>query len=349
MGDGHQEAPLALRSLRETLGHLAEPVGEMGDLVPRPNPWQLDVVAPLRHLVRGCRECEHRLREPSREVPEESGSDDQAAEERKPDTPDEHQPPVAELCLRLRDDERAERLAAERDRFDDRHEGPILSRRRELDPGRRLGQSFEACVGLTQLTEARRLAREDLDPDVVQVRSRRLLELRRSEARRRRSLVDALKRLLLVQVGEPSGLPPEVVHGLVDDVVLKEAHGDDRRHEPGDQHAENEEGRYAEAERPHRFEGTAPLDGRRLRLRRDLVPHSPHRHDRAGVAELPPELADVNVDRARVTGERVAPHALEQLITRQHEPAMVEELPEEVELLRCELNLGARDDRLPAP
>ena len=47
-------------------------------------------------------------------------------------------------------------------------------------------------------------------------------------------------------------------------------------------------------------------------------------------------------------GEGVAPHALEQLVARQHEPAVVEQLPEQVELLRRELDLLAADRRLAA-
>ena len=51
----------------------------------------------------------------------------------------------------------------------------------------------------------------------------------------------------------------------------------------------------------------------------------------------------MHVDGARVAGERVAPDALEQLVARQHEPAVVEQLPEQVELLRRELDLLAVD------
>src|SRR6185312_9711013 len=80
--------------------------------------------------------------------------------------------------------------------------------------------------------------------------------------------------------------------------------------------------------------------GKGLRLRRflarvlrgrDLVAHTPHGDDRGRLAELPAQLAHVDVDSARVSGERVAPHALEQLIAREHESAVVEQLPEEVE------------------
>ena len=42
----------------------------------------------------------------------------------------------------------------------------------------------------------------------------------------------------------------------------------------------------------------------------------------------------MHVHRARIAGERVAPDALEQLIARQHDPAVVQQLPQQVELLR---------------
>src|SRR5947208_12031487 len=64
-----------------------------------------------------------------------------------------------------------------------------------------------------------------------------------------------------------------------------------------------------------------------------LVPNPPHRDDRRRVAELPPQLPHVDVDGARVTRERVAPDPLEQLIAREDQALVVEELPEEVELL----------------
>src|SRR5262249_31004283 len=73
-------------------------------------------------------------------------------------------------------------------------------------------------------------------------------------------------------------------------------------------------------------------DGRRVARGADLVADAPHRHDRRRVAELPPQLPDVNVDRAGVAGERVPPDALEQLVAGEHEPAVVEQLPEQVEL-----------------
>ena len=49
---------------------------------------------------------------------------------------------------------------------------------------------------------------------------------------------------------------------------------------------------------------------------------------------------------ARVAGEGVAPDALEQLIAGQNEATVVEQLPEEVELLRGELDLIGSDFHL---
>src|SRR3954470_11242418 len=86
----------------------------------------------------------------------------------------------------------------------------------------------------------------------------------------------------------------------------------------------------------------------RVLRRRDLVADTPHGDDRRRITELPPQLADMDVDGASVTRERVAPHTLEQLVARQHEPAMVEQLPQQIEFLRCELNLLFADTHLTA-
>src|SRR5262245_2559683 len=91
---------------------------------------------------------------------------------------------------------------------------------------------------------------------------------------------------------------------------------------------------------------TRRADG--LLRRRDLVPDAPHGHDRRGFAELAAELAHVDVHRARVPRERIAPDALEQLVSREHDPAMVEQLPEQVELLRRQLDLRVADLHLTA-
>src|SRR5918996_3139280 len=73
--------------------------------------------------------------------------------------------------------------------------------------------------------------------------------------------------------------------------------------------------------------------------RSGLVPNAPHGDDRRGVPELPPELTDVDVDGSRVAREGVAPDPLEQLVAGEHEAVVVEELPEQVELLRRQLDV----------
>ncbi len=56
----------------------------------------------------------------------------------------------------------------------------------------------------------------------------------------------------------------------------------------------------------------------------------------------------MHVDRPCVARKRVAPDALQQLVAREHEAAVIEELPEQVELLRRELHLDPVDRRLAA-
>src|SRR5207253_6953104 len=53
---GHEEVALPLLRLRETLCHLAQPVGEMPDLTPAPYLGHLDVEAPRRDVVGDVRE-----------------------------------------------------------------------------------------------------------------------------------------------------------------------------------------------------------------------------------------------------------------------------------------------------
>src|SRR5215210_8519073 len=84
---------------------------------------------------------------------------------------------------------------------------------------------------------------------------------------------------------------------------------------------------------------TVALAGDRIACGPDLIADAPHGHDRGGLPELPSQLAYMNVHGPRITGERVAPDSLEQLVAREHEAAMVEQLPEQVELLRRELHL----------
>src|SRR5262245_39697576 len=97
---------------------------------------------------------------------------------------------------------------------------------------------------------------------------------------------------------------------------------------------------------------TARRARRLLRERNGIVGHlvadTPDRHDGALVADLAAQLTDVDVDRPGVAREGVAPDALEQLLARQHHPAVIEQLPEEVELLGRELHGAAVDGALAA-
>src|SRR5207237_2329847 len=87
---------------------------------------------------------------------------------------------------------------------------------------------------------------------------------------------------------------------------------------------------------------------RGLARRAHLVADAPHRHDRRRVAELSAQLADVDVHRASVACERVPPDPLEQLVARQDEPPVIEQLPQQIELLRRQLDLLVADARLAA-
>src|SRR5437763_8251768 len=74
---------------------------------------------------------------------------------------------------------------------------------------------------------------------------------------------------------------------------------------------------------------TVTLGADRIASRTDLVAHAPDGHDRGSLAELASQLPDVDVDRACVAGERVAPDSLQQLVASEHEAAVVEELPQQ--------------------
>src|SRR5437870_3554246 len=83
---------------------------------------------------------------------------------------------------------------------------------------------------------------------------------------------------------------------------------------------------------------TLALDVDCITRRAHLVAHAPDSHDRRGLSQLPLQLPHVHVDGARVAGERVAPDPFQELVAGKHEAAMVEELPEQIELLRRELD-----------
>src|SRR6478752_1160145 len=54
-----------------------------------------------------------------------------------------------------------------------------------------------------------------------------------------------------------------------------------------------------------------------------LVSDTPHRHHRAGVADLAAQLPDVHVDGAGVARERVPPDPLEQLVAGEHDAVVL--------------------------
>ena len=131
--DRHEEVPLELLRLRQPRRHLAEPLGEMRDLVASLQPGDGDVVATLGDLVGGARQREHGARDPARRPPGHAGRDDEPSQQRDGEELHQRQPRVAEHGLRLRDDERAERRALERDGRADRDVRTVLVGRRELE------------------------------------------------------------------------------------------------------------------------------------------------------------------------------------------------------------------------
>ena len=129
-------------------------------------------------------------------------------------------------------------------------------------------------------------------------------------------------------------------------VALEEADRDERRDKAGKNDAEQEQRREPEPKRPEHGSSLRAQALAGLARRAHFVPDAPHRHDRRCVAELAAELAHVHVDGARIARERVAPDALEELVAGEDEAAMIQELPEQVELLRRELDLLVADARL---
>src|SRR5919201_195879 len=101
--------------------------------------------------------------------------------------------------------------------------------------------------------------------------------------------------------------------------------------------------------RSERNTALSSLSVHRVPRGRNLVADTPDGDDRRSIPELAPQLADVHVDGARVAGEGVPPDALQQLVAREHEPLVVEELPEQVELLRRKLDLAIAQLHLAPP
>src|SRR5690606_22124724 len=77
----------------------------------------------------------------------------------------------------------------------------------------------------------------------------------------------------------------------------------------------------------------APRTGARSPLGGDLVARAPDGLDRAGVAQLAPQLAHVDVDRAGVAEEGEAPDPLEQLLAGEDQAPVLDQRDQQVELL----------------
>ncbi len=239
---GHQEVPLQLVRLRQLAGHLAEAVREVGDLVARANLRNRDVVLSRCDLVGCTRESEDRARHAARQVEEQQPRDDEPAEAGEAHPPDEDEPAIAQLRLRLRHDERPERLPQHLDGLRDGEIGAVLARRHQLERRRALRRGVEPRLLGCQPAKTGDVAGEEPDADVVEAGAGGHLEPRHDETRRRRPLVHALDRLLGEELAELAGLPPEVGHGLALGVVLEEADRDRRGDDPRDDDAEEEEG-----------------------------------------------------------------------------------------------------------
>ena len=110
MRDGHEERALELLGLRELRDHPSEPLAQERDLVRAPRLRDLHVVPARRDVFRRAGEHAHRLRQPSREPQEEQPGERDADREREREPAEERQPLLAQLRLRLRDDEPSERL-----------------------------------------------------------------------------------------------------------------------------------------------------------------------------------------------------------------------------------------------
>ena len=101
----HQEVPLELLGLAQPSRHLPEALREVADLASARHRGHLDLVVAARDLVGNAREVEHRPCQPPREISRQAQRDDEAAEERERQPPEQRHDARRELVLRLRDDE----------------------------------------------------------------------------------------------------------------------------------------------------------------------------------------------------------------------------------------------------
>src|SRR5712664_3058526 len=90
------------------------------------------------------------------------------------------------------------------------------------------------------------------------------------------------------------------------------------------------------------------VDGSRLPI--EAVADPPHGHDLKGRSrsELLAQPADVHVDGLAVAGELPAPHVLQQRVTCVDATREREQVRDEVELTRRQLDVGAVEDHTPS-
>ena len=248
--DGHEEVALALLRLGEPGGHLAEAVGEVADLAAAGDARHLDVVVALRDLVGRVGEGEHRPGDPAREVEGERAHDHEREEERDREAREQRHPGVAQLRLRLGDDQVPEhRPAARPDRVRRREERPVLPRRPELEGDDPLRREVDADV-------------PERDPGQAGVLARRETTRRRSRAGLRSpprawpprrsgaafSSSTARTADSAYSCASPRASRRSSFNDGVARVVLEEAQRDQARDEPGERDPRQEERRQAKAQ-----------------------------------------------------------------------------------------------------
>ena len=183
----------------------------MADLVAAPPGRDAHGVVPApRSRRRRSTSAEHRPGDPAREPPGEQPGEQRADGDRDGEPPDERQPLVAQLGPRLRDDDRAERVALrlEPHRLGRREVGAAAARRRELERDRPL-QRRVTSAGTDD--SASRVRPESWPgkseaPDVEDAVAGRELELRGGEVDRAGSLVGRAQGGVGVELREPRRL-----------------------------------------------------------------------------------------------------------------------------------------------
>ena len=130
--DRHQEVALHHLDLGEPARHLAEALAQVAELAGRVLGHD-DGVVPLGDLVGRGRELQHRPHDAAREVPRKQAGGEEAEQAGDREPLDQIADALADVGLRRRDDDRADRLLAEEDRFRDGEVLAIGARRRELE------------------------------------------------------------------------------------------------------------------------------------------------------------------------------------------------------------------------